>query len=181
MLSSSRTFGSRQSVWPAKFIALSVATCPANAFAHVYMLSLSWTVPSAESFSHVSPVFTSVTVPSPLSTYASGAPSRSSPSCPVPAHEMAFPLLAQHVVCPVAGSGQPPEPSRTARTGPVPCSSPAPTWPSWKSTNHVFHGLSASDVDVQVSPENVQLQLVTSQPDEQWLSKAGDTVGRRFW
>jgi len=37
----------------------------------------------------------------------------------------------------------------------------------------VFHGLSASDVDVQVSPENVQLQLVTEQPDEQWLSNAG--------
>src|SRR5438034_541177 len=48
MLSSSRTFGSRQSVWPAKFIALSVATCPVNASAHVYTLSLSWTVPSAE-------------------------------------------------------------------------------------------------------------------------------------
>jgi len=41
----------------------------------------------------------------------------------------------------------------------------------------MFDGLSASDVDVQVSPENVQLHLVTSQPDEQWLSKAGDTGG----
>jgi len=94
---------------------------------------------------------------------------------------MTLPLLFQHVVCPVAGSGQPPELSRTARTGPIPFSSPAPTWPSWKSTNHMFRGLSASDVDVQVSPENVQLHLVTSQPDEHWLSKAGDTVGRRFW
>src|SRR5207247_3610666 len=28
MLSSSRTFGSRQSLWPAKFVLLSVATCP---------------------------------------------------------------------------------------------------------------------------------------------------------
>src|SRR6266568_6385207 len=181
MLCSSRMFGSRQSLWPAKFMALSVATCPPNALAQVYRLSLSWTVPSSESFSHTSPVFTSVTVPSPLSAYASGAPFRSSPSSPVPAHEMTFPLLSQHVVCPVAGSGQPPELSRTARTGPIPFSSPAPTWPSWKSTNHTFDGLSASDVDVQVSPENVQLQLVTSQPDEQWLSKAGDTVGRRFW
>src|SRR5438552_6797060 len=107
MLCSSRTFGSRQSVRPAKLIALSVATCAVNALAHVYRLSLSWTVPSSESFSHTSPVCTSVTVPSPLSTYASGAPLRSSPSCPVPAHEMAFPLLSQHVVCPVAGSGQP--------------------------------------------------------------------------
>src|SRR5437899_2618653 len=107
MLSSSRTFGSRQSVWPAKLVALSVATCPANAFVHVYMLSLSCTVPSSDSFSHTSPVLTSVTVPSPLSTYASGAPSRSSPSCPVPAHGMTLPPLSQHVVCPVAGSGQP--------------------------------------------------------------------------
>src|SRR6266446_6963870 len=55
----------------------------------------------------MSPVVTSVTVPSPLSTYASGAPSRSSPSCPVPAHGMTLPLLSQHVVCPVAGSSQP--------------------------------------------------------------------------
>src|SRR5207253_7216398 len=81
--------------------------CPANALVHVYKLSLSWIVPSFESFSHTSPVFTSVTVPSPLSTYASGAPSRSSPSCPVPAHGMTLPLLSQHVVCPVAGSSQP--------------------------------------------------------------------------
>src|SRR5205809_4983869 len=181
MLCISRMLGSRQSLWPAKFMALSVATWPRNALAQVYRLSLSCTVPSSESFSHTSPVFRSLTVPSPWSAYASGAPFRSSPSSPVPAHEMAFPLLSQHVVCPVAGNGQPPEPSRTARTGPIPCSSPAPTWPSWKSTNHMFDGLSASDVDVQVSPENVQLQLVTSQPDEQWLSKAGATVGRRFW
>src|SRR5207245_6546391 len=157
MLCSSRTFGSRQSVWPAKLMPLSVATCAVKASAHVYRLSLSWTVPSSESFSHMSPVFRSVTVPSPLSTYASGAPFRSSPSSPVPAHGMTFRLLSQHVVCPVAGSGQPVEASRTARTGPLPCSSPAPTWPSWKSTNHWFDGLSASDVDVQVSPENVQL------------------------
>jgi len=94
---------------------------------------------------------------------------------------MTFPLLFQHVVCPVAGSGQPMEASRTARTGPVPPSSPVPTWPSWKSTNHCFDGLAASNVDVQVSPENVQLHVVTEQPDEQRLSKAGDTVGRRFW
>ena len=67
MLCSSRTFGSRQSVRPAKLIALSVATCAVNALAHVYRLSLSWTVPSFESFSHTRPVFTSVTVPSPLS------------------------------------------------------------------------------------------------------------------
>src|SRR5205809_7792280 len=106
MLCISRMLGSRQSLWPAKFIALSVATCPVNALAQVYRLSLSWTVPSSESFSHTSPVFTSATVPSPWSAYASGAPPRSSPSSPVPAHEMAFPLLSQHVVCPVAGSGQ---------------------------------------------------------------------------
>src|SRR6266581_9643513 len=180
MLSSSRTFGIRQSAWPANLVLLSVVTCP-NAVARVYVLCSSCTDPSWESFSHMSPVFTSVTVPSPWSPSASGAPFRSSPSCPVPAHGMTFPLVSQHVVCPVAGSGQPPELSRTARTGPIPFSSPAPTWPSWKSTNHTFDGLSASDVDVQVSPENVQLQLVTSQPDEQWLSKAGDTVGRRFW
>src|SRR5438876_1642796 len=167
MLCSSRTLGSRQSLWPAKLMALSVATCPVNALAQVYRLSLSWALPSSESFSHTSPVFMSAIVPSPRSVYASGAPFRSSPSSPVPAHEMTFPLLSQHVVCPVAGSGQPPEPSRTARTGPIPCSSPAPTWPSWKSTNHMFRGLSASDVDVQVSPENVQLHVVTEQPDEQ--------------
>src|SRR5436309_766931 len=107
MLCSSRMLGSRQSLWPPKLIALSVATCPVNALAQVYRLSLSWTVPSSESFSHTSPVFTSATVPSPWSAYASGAPPRSSPSSPVPAHEMAFPLLSQHVVCPVAGSGQP--------------------------------------------------------------------------
>src|SRR5207302_5337728 len=166
MLCSSRTFGSRQSLWPAKFVALSAAACPVKALAHVYRLSLSWTVPSSESFSHTSPVFRSMTVPFPLSAYASGAPFRSSPSSPVPVHEMGLPLLSQHVVCPVAGSGQPPEPSRTARTGPIPCSSPAPTWPSWKSTNHMFDGLSASDVDDQVSPENVQLHVVTEQPDE---------------
>src|SRR2546428_13236238 len=104
MLCSSRTFGSRQSLWPAKFVALSAATCPVKALAHVYRLSLSCTVPSSESFSHTSPVFRSVTVPFPLSTYASGAPFRSSPSSPVPAHGMTFPLLSQHVVCPVAGS-----------------------------------------------------------------------------
>src|SRR5438132_6237198 len=148
MLCSSRTFGSRQSLWPAKFRAFSAATCPVKALAHLYGLSLSCTVPSSESFSHTSPVFRSVTVPFPLSAYASGAPFRSSPSCPVPAHEMAFPLLSQHVVSPVAGSGQPPEPSRTARTAPVPWSGAAATWPSWESANHVFHGLSASDVDV---------------------------------
>src|SRR2546430_6692314 len=159
MLCSSRTFGSRQSVWPAKLVPLSAATCAVNGLAQVYRLSLSCTVPSSESFSHTSPVFRSVTVPFPLSSYASGAPFRSSPSCPVPAHEMAFPLLSQHVVCPVAGSGQPPEPSRTARTGPVPCSSPAPTWPSWKSTHHVLDALSASDVDVQLSTQHVQPQL----------------------
>src|SRR5207245_612656 len=181
MLCSSRTFGSRQSWWPAKLRALSAATCPVKALAHVYRLSLSWTVPSSESFSHTSPVFRSVTVPFPLSVYASGAPPRSSPSSPVPAHGVTFPLLSQHVVCPVAGSGQPMEVSRTARTGPVPPSSPVPTWASWKSTNHCFDGLVASNVDVQVSPENVQLHLVTSQPDEQWLSKAAATVGRTFW
>src|SRR5882724_1396326 len=169
MLCSSRTLGSRQSSWPAKFMALSVATCPVNASAQVYRLSLSCTVPSSESFSHTSPVFRSVTVPFPLSAYASGAPPRSSPSSPVPAHGMTLPLLSQHVVCPVAGSGQ------------VPPSSPVPTWPSWKSTNHCFNGLAASNVDVQVSPENVQLHVVTEQPDEQRLSKARATVGRRFW
>src|SRR5437899_8161516 len=132
MLSSSRTFGSRQSVWPAKLVALSVATCPANAFVHVYMLSLSCTVPSFESFSHVSPVFTSVTVPSPLSTYASGAPSRSSPSCPVPAHATTLPLLSQHVICPVAGSWHAVAPPRTARTGPAPLLLPVATRPSCK-------------------------------------------------
>src|SRR3989442_13337281 len=80
MLSSSRTFGSRQSLWPAKFVLLSVATCPATAVAHVYSLWSSCAVPSCESFSHMSPAFTSVTVPSPSSTYASGAPFRSPPS-----------------------------------------------------------------------------------------------------
>ena len=94
---------------------------------------------------------------------------------------MTLPLLFQHVVCPVAGSGQPPELSRTARAGPMPFSSGAPTWASWKSTNHTFGGLSASDVDVQVSSGNVQLHVVTWQPDEQLSSKAGDTVGRIFW
>src|SRR5438552_12708029 len=107
MLCSSRTFGSRQSAWPAKLVPLSVARCPANALVHVYKLSLSWIVPSFESFSHTSPVCTSVTVPSPLSTYASGAPSRRSPSCPVPAQGMTLPLLFQHVVWSVAGSWQP--------------------------------------------------------------------------
>ena len=68
MACSSRTFGSRQSVWPAKLMPLSVATCAVKASAHVYRLSLSWTVPSSESFSHTSPVFRSVTVPFPLST-----------------------------------------------------------------------------------------------------------------
>src|SRR5439155_10882310 len=106
MLCSSRTLGRRQSLRPAKFVALSVATWPVNALAHVYRLSLSWTVPSFESFSHTRPVFTSVTVPSPLSTNVSGAPSRRSPSSPVPAHGMTLPLLSQHVVCPVAGSWQ---------------------------------------------------------------------------
>src|SRR5438876_6984421 len=160
MLCSSRTLGSRQSLLPAKCMALSVATCPVNALAQLYGLSLSCTVPSAESFSHTSPVFRSVTVPFPLSSYASGAPFRSSPSSPVPAHEMAFPLPSQHVVCPVAGSGQPPPPSRTARTAPLTCSSPAPTRPSCNSTNHVLDRLSAADVDAQVSPAHLQLQLV---------------------
>src|SRR5436309_3152665 len=185
MACSSRTFGSRQSLWPAKLMPLSVATCAVKASAHVYRLSLSWTVPSSESFSHTSPVFRSVTVPSPLSAYASGAPLRNSPSSPVPAHEMTFPLLSQQVVCPLAGSRQPvSQPvamSRTARTGPTPFSSPVPTWASWKSTNQCFVGLAASTVDVQVSPENVQLQVVTEQPDEQWLSKAVATVGTRVW
>src|SRR3989442_11057498 len=119
MLCSSRTFGSRQSLWPAKFMLFSAATCPANALAHVYRLSLSCTDPSSESFSHMSPVFTSVTVPSPWSTYASGAPFRSSPSCPVPAHGMTFPLVSQHVVCPVAGSWQA-HPLRGPRSGTMP-------------------------------------------------------------
>src|SRR5438046_4227957 len=164
MLCSSRMLGSRQSLWPAKLMALSVATCPVNALAQVYRLSLSWTVPSSESFSHTSPVFRSATVPSPWSAYASGAPFRSSPSSPVPAHEMAFPLLSQHVVCPVAGSGQPPEPSRTARTATVPCYNPAPTWPSSKSTNHVLHARRAS-YDERTGPRgNVQPLRVKSHP-----------------
>src|SRR5438094_6460544 len=124
MLCSSRTLGSRQSLLPAKCMALSVATCPVNALAQLYGLSLSCTVPSSESFSHTSPVFRSVTVPFPLSSYASGAPFRSSPSSPVPAHEMAFPLLSQHVVCPVAGSGQPPPLPRPASTTRLPCYGP---------------------------------------------------------
>src|SRR5438046_9540383 len=107
MLCSSRTFGSRQSLWPAKFMALSVATCPVNASAQLYRLSLSWTVPSSESFSHTSPVFRSVTVPFPLSTYASGGPFRSSPSSPVLAHGMTIHLLFKPVVCAVACSWQP--------------------------------------------------------------------------
>src|SRR2546425_6259242 len=118
MLGSSRTFGSRQSLWPAKFVALSAATCPVKALAHVYRLSLSCTVPSSESFSHTSPVFRSVTVPFPLSAYASGAPPRRSPSSPVPAHGMTFPLLSQHVVCPVAGSWQA-HPLRGPRSGTI--------------------------------------------------------------
>src|SRR5439155_5351521 len=93
MLCSSRTLGSRQSLLPAKCMALSVATCPVNALAQLYGLSLSCTVPSSESFSHTSPVFRSVTVPFPLSSYASGAPFPSSPSCPVPAHGMTLQLL----------------------------------------------------------------------------------------
>src|SRR5438477_248047 len=123
MLCSSRTFGSRQSVWPAKLMPLSVATCAVKASAHVYRLSLSWTVPSSESFSHTSPVFRSVTVPFPLSTYASGPPSRTSPSWPVPAHGMTLPVVSQHVVCPVDGSGQhhplrgPRSRTRLTRTG----------------------------------------------------------------
>src|SRR5439155_23287399 len=146
MLCSSRTLGSRQSLLPAKCMALSVATCPVNALAQLYGLSLSCTVPSSESFSHTSPVFRSVTVPFPLSSYASGAPFRSSPSCAVPAHEMAFPLLSQHVVCPVAGSGQPPEPPRTGRTRPPPCSGAGPTWWDWNATHHLSDGRSASAV-----------------------------------
>src|SRR5438132_12193690 len=120
MLCSSRTFGSRQSVRPAKLIALSVATCAVNALAHVYRLSLSWTVPSSESFSHTSPVFTSVTVPSPLSTYASGAPSRRSPSCPRPAHATSFPRLVQHLITPLAGRLHAAAPPPTALTEPTP-------------------------------------------------------------
>src|SRR5437867_9092505 len=116
MLCSSRTPGSRQSLLPAKCMALSVATCPVNALAQLYGLSLSCTVPSSESFSHTSPVFRSVTVPFPLSSYASGAPFRSSPSCPVPAHEMTFPLLSQHVLSPVPDTRHPPEPSRPPQT-----------------------------------------------------------------
>src|SRR5206468_9220685 len=165
MLCSSRTFGTRQSAWPAKLMPLSIATCPVYALAHVYKLSLSWTVPSSESFSHTSPVFTSVTVPSPLSTYASGAPSRSAPACPLPAHATTLPLLSQHFICTVAGSWQAVAPPRTARTGPVPLLLPVATRPSWKSTNHAFEGPSASDVDDQTSPENVQLHVVTWQPD----------------
>src|SRR5947199_4343464 len=146
MLCSSRTFGSRQSLWPAKFMALSVATCPVNALAQLYGLSLSCTVPSSESFSHTSPVFRSVTVPFPLSAYASGAPFRSSPSCPVPAHEMAFPLLSQHVVCPVAGSGQHHPLPRPTQIGRASCRGPAHTSPACESTHQGLHGLSASDV-----------------------------------
>src|SRR5436190_22253921 len=78
MLCSSRTLGSRQSLLPAKCMALSVATCPVNALAQLYGLSLSCTVPSSESFSHTSPLFRSVTVPSPLSTEASGELGRAS-------------------------------------------------------------------------------------------------------
>src|SRR5436190_23319675 len=145
MLCSSRMFGSRQSLWPAKLVTLSVATCPLNALAQVYRLSLSCTVPSSESFSHTSPVFRSLTVPSPWSAYASGAPFRSSPSSPVPAHEMAFPLLSQHVVCPVAGSGQPHPLRDPSKIGRASCRERAYTWPSWKSTKHILDALSASD------------------------------------
>src|SRR2546427_3100088 len=141
MLCSSRTFGSRQSWWPAKFRALSAATCPVKALAHVYRLSLSWTVPSSESFSHTSPVFRSATVPSPLSAYASGAPPRRSPSSPVPAHGMTFPLLSQHVVCPVAGSAQPLPRPGTARTAPAPPPTPVPTSPDWQPPTDSFDGL----------------------------------------
>src|SRR5438876_4067735 len=115
MLCSSRTFGSRQSAWPAKLVPLSVARCPANALVHVYRLSLSWTVPSSESFSHTSPVFTSVTVPSPLSTYASVAPSRRSPTWPRPSHATTCPLLAPHLICPHTGSSHALTPARPAR------------------------------------------------------------------
>src|SRR5207245_11502911 len=150
MLCSSRMFGSRQSLWPAKFMALSVATCPLNALAQVYRLSLSWTVPSSESFSHTSPVFTSATVPSPWSAYASGAPFRSSPSCPVPAHEMAFPLLSQHVVCPVAGSGQPHPPRGPTRRTRVTRTGTARSEARREGTDHCFHGLPAPSVDAQL-------------------------------
>src|SRR5947199_10405334 len=152
MLCSSRTFGSRQSLWPAKFMALSVATCPVNALAQLYGLSLSCTVPSSESFSHTSPVFRSVTVPFPLSAYASGAPFRSSPSCPVPAHGMTFRLLSQHVVCPVAGSQQPHQPPGPASRAQPPCTDPGPTRLASTPANKWFEGLSASDAVVQVSP-----------------------------
>src|SRR5438034_6952416 len=142
MLSSSRTLGKRQSLWPSKFVLLSVATWPVNALAHVYRLSLSWTVPSFESFSHTRPVFTSVTVPSPLSTNVSGAPSRRSPSSPVPAHGMTLPLLSQHVVCPVTGSGQPTHPPPPTRTGLATRQSTSALMPSWqpKTQSYEAHG-----------------------------------------
>src|SRR3989442_12380441 len=94
---------------------------------------------------------------------------------------MTVPLLSQHVVCPVAGSGHEVEPPRTARTGPVPALLPVATRPSWKSTNHACDGLTSSDVDDQKSPSKVQLHAVTLQPAEQRSPKAGDTAGRRSW
>src|SRR5579862_9399795 len=61
-------------------------------------------LPSALFFSHINSVLGSVTVPSPLSTYASAPPARTSPSCPVPLHGSALPTPSQQVVCPVAGN-----------------------------------------------------------------------------
>src|SRR5882724_5024992 len=110
MLSSSFTFGIRQSVWPAKFVLLSVATCWAKAFAQGYVVLTSWTEPSMLSFSHTSPVLLSVT----------------------------FPLVSQQVICPVAGKQD--KSPRTPRTKLTSLLSTPCTLPSSKPTIHANVG-----------------------------------------
>src|SRR5438034_9324040 len=65
MLTSSRSFGSRQSLWPAKFMLLSPATCTSKASFQVYNVSMSWMLPSALFFSHMRRVFSSEIVRAP--------------------------------------------------------------------------------------------------------------------
>ena len=67
MLWSSFTLGTRQSLYPAKVVAFSVATWVSKAPSHVYTLCWSWIEPSSLFFSHTRQVLLSVIVPSPLS------------------------------------------------------------------------------------------------------------------
>src|SRR5262245_36836174 len=66
MLSSARTFGSRQSSWPAK-LRLSQYARASHHEAKSLFVELPSPFTSAASFCHMSPVQWSVTVPSPLS------------------------------------------------------------------------------------------------------------------